>query len=91
MEKEKPQCFDFDTGQRDTAGQPVMGRQCFCGTTACTHGKTFKTSFVNRPEYLGVQKDLDCDCEYETVLKDGNICRKCQDRFYKNVLKTRLI
>ena len=27
-------CFDYEI-EKDTAGQSIMGRKCYCGTTTC--------------------------------------------------------
>ena len=32
---EKEECHEFETGQHNTAGQPIKAWQCYCGTTAC--------------------------------------------------------
>lgn len=32
----KSKCFDAPNGQTDTAGNPVIIRVCYCGTTGCT-------------------------------------------------------
>ena len=84
-------CHVVKTGRiANTSGEEESVLICYCGTTACTKGltkyyplpKDFSAARVN----LNVPPELDCDCEYETVLKDGSVCGKCQKRFYKVAL-----
>ena len=87
-------CYDFETGQYSTDGTAILGRKCYCGTTGCMNYQS-KNSGIQLPigQFpFGINVDnKDCDCEYEWTLKDGSICEKCQDKFYKNVFKSKLI
>ncbi len=89
-------CHEYTIyGETDTAGNPVKHRRCFCGTTACLNMGTYKV-----PRYLPVGTfpfqvvlgaEKDCDCEYEMALKDGQVCQKCEKRFYDKVFATKLL
>ena len=68
----------------DTAGNEIVTLPVYCpdncgltgGCNACRPGMSTLSDF----------KTLDCECEYEWVLKDG-LCRKCEERFYKKFFK----
>ena len=85
----KQDCVLVKTGKRDTAGQEEEMLVCYCGTTACQKippkyyplPKDF-SNLSFKVDVRGVPPELDCDCEYEYVLKDGNICAKCEKRYY---------
>ena len=81
-------CYDYKTGQHNSAGNPIMGRMCFCGTTSCLQNQIQNFGEVNRQFVFS--KNPDCDCEYELTLKEG-LCRKCEDKFYEKVFKTDLL
>jgi len=36
-------CHEYETGMRDTGGQPVLAYKCYCGTTGCLKQIKVKT------------------------------------------------
>lgn len=79
------ECYDIEIG-KDTAGQPIMSRRCFCGTTACLQEKIQNYAVVEQVKFM---KSPDCDCLMEWQLADPNIlCEKCKERrkeMYKDI------
>lgn len=69
-----------------TSGLTEKVLVCYCGTTGCqnilTYSYPLPKDFSAAKKISLVPPELDCDCEYETVLKDGSMCRKCEKRYY---------
>ena len=42
----KERCFDYEY-EKDTGGNPVMRRKCFCGTTICMQWAEIKERKLN--------------------------------------------
>jgi hypothetical protein len=81
-------CVVIETNRiANTSGEKERVLVCYCDTTACNN---FPTQYYPVPKdfsvaikgIIAIPKELDCDCEYETVLKDGSFCGKCEKRFY---------
>ena len=51
-------CFDYEDGQT-TGGFPIIKRQCYCKTTACTNFKNSKSEIC--------KTCVNKDCDYSTV------------------------
>lgn len=74
-------CFDYQDGT-DTAGNPIMRRKCYCGTTACQQNQTIilgqlVCSYSGKPveKHLGHWhcKDQFCFKEHcEPIMKGDN-------------------
>ena len=70
-------CYDYKTGQHDSAGNPILGRMCFCGTTACLQNQI--QNFGEVQQVFKIETD-DCSCKYDLVPQEGGTCQNCKDR-----------
>ena len=78
-------CHEYTIyGRYDTAGNPLKGWRCYCGTTACLeNNQSIQIQNLAELETISYKKTEDCDCEFVQILKNG-LCEKCERKFYEH-------